>query len=177
MAWSHRVADILVDLAVLGVASYLTYCMLGRSGRRSSDSDRPHKKGTRAAQQSLLTQRLLSRHSRNSRRGLCPNKKPVALRLNEYEIEVAADMLTPSQVGVSFSQIGGLDEQARHLKHSLMLPLRRPNLFGKSKLLRPPTGILMHGPPGTVNLPSLANTPFSTRPHPCQRDPRSAESE
>jgi len=144
MASSSRLADFVYDLAVLGTASMLTYYMMHRvGGGGKAERDRTQKKGARAA---MLAQRLLQSRHISRRRGSAP--KPATLRLTEYEMEVAADMITPA-VGVTFSQIGGLDEQARQLKRSLMLPLQRPNLFRKSKLLRPPTGILLHGPPGT----------------------------
>ena len=53
------------------------------------------------------------------------------------------------QQGVNFSSIGGLDEQIKQLRRALLLPIQRPNLFRKSRLLQPPKGVLLHGSPGT----------------------------
>jgi katanin p60 ATPase-containing subunit A1 len=52
---------------------------------------------------------------------------------------------------VRFADIIHLDEAKRLLMEAVQLPLRFPTLF--TGILRPWRGILLHGPPGTGNLP------------------------
>ncbi|KJE89452.1 ATPase [Capsaspora owczarzaki ATCC 30864] len=71
------------------------------------------------------------------------------IKLTEYEALIAADIVDPTDIDVTWSSIGGLDKTAAELKECLVLPFRRPDLFATgSKLLHAPTGVLLHGPPG-----------------------------
>ncbi|MFW5866024.1 MAG: AAA family ATPase [Nanoarchaeota archaeon] len=49
---------------------------------------------------------------------------------------------------VKWSDVGGLDNQAREVKEVVELPLKKPYLF-RDIGIEPPKGILLHGPPGT----------------------------
>jgi len=49
---------------------------------------------------------------------------------------------------VSYSDIGGLEEQIRELRETVELPLTRPELFERIGI-EPPKGILLYGAPGT----------------------------
>ncbi len=49
---------------------------------------------------------------------------------------------------VSYSQIGGLEEQIVEIKETVELPLKKPELF-KEIGIEPPKGVLLYGPPGT----------------------------
>ncbi|KAJ1673187.1 26S protease regulatory subunit 10B, partial [Spiromyces aspiralis] len=49
---------------------------------------------------------------------------------------------------VSFSSIGGLEEQIRELREVIELPLTNPELFVRVGI-KPPKGVLLYGPPGT----------------------------
>ena len=49
---------------------------------------------------------------------------------------------------VSYADIGGLDEQMREVRETVELPLEQPEAFD-SVGIDPPSGILLHGPPGT----------------------------
>lgn len=51
-------------------------------------------------------------------------------------------------IDVSYSDIGGLDDQIQEVKEVIELPLKRPDLFEKVGI-EPPKGILFHGFPGT----------------------------
>ena len=53
-----------------------------------------------------------------------------------------------NELGVTFQDIGGLDDVKELLQELVMLPLQRPDLF-KGELLKPCKGILLFGPPGT----------------------------
>jgi AAA family ATPase len=48
----------------------------------------------------------------------------------------------------AYSSVGGLGRQITQIRDLLEIPLTRPELF-KRFGLRPPRGILLHGPPGT----------------------------
>lgn len=67
-----------------------------------------------------------------------PSKKdPLVLGM---EVEEAPD--------VTYSDVGGLDEQIREIKEAVELPLLKPELFKKVGI-EPPKGVLLYGPPGT----------------------------
>ncbi|KAG7595622.1 AAA+ ATPase domain [Arabidopsis suecica] len=68
---------------------------------------------------------------------------------NEFEKKLLSDVIPPSDIGVSFSDIGALENVKDTLKELVMLPLQRPELFGKGQLTKPTKGILLFGPPGT----------------------------
>ncbi|XP_060961644.1 uncharacterized protein LOC115698051 [Cannabis sativa] len=68
---------------------------------------------------------------------------------NEFEKKLLADVIPPSDIGVTFDDIGALENVKDTLKELVMLPLQRPELFGKGQLTKPCKGILLFGPPGT----------------------------
>ncbi|KAF8379621.1 hypothetical protein HHK36_029062 [Tetracentron sinense] len=67
---------------------------------------------------------------------------------NEFEKRIRPEVIPASDIGVTFADIGALDEIKESLQELVMLPLRRPDLF-KGGLLKPCRGILLFGPPGT----------------------------
>merc|ERR1712106_1257848 len=50
--------------------------------------------------------------------------------------------------GVSYADIGGLNEQVRELREVIELPLTNPELFVRVGI-KAPKGVLLYGPPGT----------------------------
>ena len=52
------------------------------------------------------------------------------------------------RVRISYSDIGGLNEQIRELREVIELPLTNPDLFVRVGI-KPPKGVLLYGPPGT----------------------------
>uniref|UniRef100_A0A2P2MTQ0 AAA+ ATPase domain-containing protein n=2 Tax=Rhizophora mucronata TaxID=61149 RepID=A0A2P2MTQ0_RHIMU len=68
---------------------------------------------------------------------------------NEFEKKLLADVIPPSDIGVTFDDIGALESVKDTLKELVMLPLQRPELFCKGQLTKPCKGILLFGPPGT----------------------------
>ena len=51
-------------------------------------------------------------------------------------------------VGVTYEDIGGLDEVLQKIREMVELPLKNPELFDRLGI-DPPKGVLLHGPPGT----------------------------
>lgn len=53
---------------------------------------------------------------------------------NEFEKKLLAEVIPPSDIGVSFDDIGALENVKETLKELVMLPLQRPELFNKGQL-------------------------------------------
>ncbi|MFB6140338.1 MAG: AAA family ATPase [Halosimplex sp.] len=53
-----------------------------------------------------------------------------------------------SRTGVSYEDIGGLDDELDQVREMIELPLSNPELFTRLGI-SPPRGVLLHGPPGT----------------------------
>ncbi|XP_019463060.1 PREDICTED: uncharacterized protein LOC109361970 isoform X1 [Lupinus angustifolius] len=68
---------------------------------------------------------------------------------NEFEKKLLGDVIPPSDIDVTFDDIGALENVKDTLKELVMLPLQRPELFCKGQLTKPCKGILLFGPPGT----------------------------
>ncbi|XP_008810933.1 peroxisome biosynthesis protein PAS1-like isoform X2 [Phoenix dactylifera] len=77
-----------------------------------------------------------------------PPKTPEVAPDNEFEKRIRQEVIPASEIGVTFNDIGALDEIKESLQELVMLPLRRPDLF-TGGLLKPCRGILLFGPPGT----------------------------
>jgi len=58
------------------------------------------------------------------------------------------NMLNQDPGKITYSDIGGLNEQIRELREVIELPLTNPELF-KRVGIKPPKGVLLYGPPGT----------------------------
>lgn len=58
------------------------------------------------------------------------------------------NMLHESPGAVSYSDVGGLNEQIRQMREVIELPLTNPELF-KRVGIKTPKGVLLYGPPGT----------------------------
>jgi transitional endoplasmic reticulum ATPase len=50
--------------------------------------------------------------------------------------------------GVTYEDIGGLDDELDRVREMIELPMRHPELF-RTLGIEPPKGVLLHGPPGT----------------------------
>lgn len=59
------------------------------------------------------------------------------------------DALVSRPEGKRLDDVGGHEEIKQELRMSVVLPMRRPDLFYDTPSLRPPRGVLLHGPPGT----------------------------
>lgn len=55
---------------------------------------------------------------------------------NDFEKRLLADVIPPSDIGVTFCDIGALENVKDTLKELVMLPLQRPELFCKGQLTK-----------------------------------------
>uniref|UniRef100_A0A674B7S7 Outer mitochondrial transmembrane helix translocase n=1 Tax=Salmo trutta TaxID=8032 RepID=A0A674B7S7_SALTR len=70
------------------------------------------------------------------------------VKLSEYEMSIAAHLVDPLTMQITWSDIAGLDEVITELKDTVILPIQKRHLFEGSRLLQPPKGVLLYGPPG-----------------------------
>lgn len=71
------------------------------------------------------------------------------LQLDQYESQIALEVVAPEDIPVGFDDIGGLDDIIEELKESVIYPLTMPHLYShSSSLLSAPSGVLLYGPPG-----------------------------
>ncbi|MEF8872779.1 MAG: AAA family ATPase, partial [Haloarculaceae archaeon] len=50
--------------------------------------------------------------------------------------------------GVDYTDIGGIEEQVEEVRETVEMPLKNPGMF-EDVGIDPPSGVLLHGPPGT----------------------------
>ncbi|XP_058752102.1 vacuolar protein sorting-associated protein 4-like [Vicia villosa] len=84
----------------------------------------------------------------NESKGMKNSHKDIVTE-NDFENRLLADVIPPSDINVTFDDIGALENVKDTLKELVMLPLQRPELFCKGQLTKPCKGILLFGPPGT----------------------------
>lgn len=88
------------------------------------------------------------------------------IELNEYELVIASNLIMPHNIDVSWEDIGGLEHIISDLRETVIYPLKRvspppvsssPAASGglkdtskRSRLIKPPTGVLFFGPPGNA---------------------------
>nr|CAD1834051.1 unnamed protein product [Ananas comosus var. bracteatus] len=86
--------------------------------------------------------------AKDSESSSLPTKPPEVAPDNEFEKRIRPEVIPANEIGVTFDDIGAMDDIKESLQELVMLPLRRPDLF-KGGLLKPCRGILLFGPPGT----------------------------
>ena len=67
---------------------------------------------------------------------------------NAAEVESKVASVPAALNQARFAALGGVEDAIAALRRLIVLPLRRPELFAAAGL-RPPRGVLLHGPPGT----------------------------
>lgn len=71
------------------------------------------------------------------------------LHLTSYEQTIATDVVAPTEIPVTFQDVGGLDSIVEELREAIIYPLTMPHIYStNSSLLSAPSGVLLHGPPG-----------------------------
>ncbi|MFP4628118.1 MAG: proteasome-activating nucleotidase [Halobacteriales archaeon] len=76
------------------------------------------------------------------------NSLSIVKRLDDETDVRARVMQVEKSPDVSYADIGGLEDQLRDVRETVELPMRQPDLFEEVGIT-PPSGILLHGPPGT----------------------------
>lgn len=124
-----EIASLIARLFVLGAFSYfsLKYMM------NALDPTKKQKKDAQLRAQ-VLFERL--------------NLSNINAKLNEYELVVASQLIDPQSIDISWNNIGGLDNVIDDIKSEVILPMRVPSIFSNTPNHKPPTGVLLHGPPG-----------------------------
>ena len=134
---SNFLVGLLLEIGALTVVSMIGSWLINRVIQRSNamltDGD---SKSLTAAEQRL--KRLLAQ------RGKVTADIPP---LTTHESLMAQDVLDPSDIDVTFQDVGGMDAMKQELWELAVLPLQHPELF--QGLLKQPGGILLYGPPGT----------------------------
>ncbi|KAF5296450.1 hypothetical protein FQR65_LT01437 [Abscondita terminalis] len=69
-------------------------------------------------------------------------------KLNDYELMIAAHLVHPHDISVTWEDIAGLQPLIQELRETVILPIQKKELFVDSQLTQPPKGVLLHGPPG-----------------------------
>merc|ERR1712012_445925 len=119
---------LIIRLAALTTVSYFTMKLL-------MDAIDPTRKQKLSAQK--RAEKLLASL------GIEPNVK-----LTEYEMSIASQLVDPSSIPVKFEDVAGQRELVAELRQTVILPLQRRHLFAGSELMAAPKGVLLHGPPG-----------------------------
>lgn len=70
------------------------------------------------------------------------------VKLSEYELSIAAQLVDPQTINVSWEDIAGLEDIIQEIRETVILPIQKRDLFAGSSLIQPPKGVLLHGPPG-----------------------------
>lgn len=118
----HRQQRLLVSVAGLAMSGYLMWRMLKAYEAMAAPQPAVLAGAARA-------QRLKAR-----------------AELNEYELQVAADLVFAEDLQVGFGQVAGLDEVKQGLR-DVIAPFRHPDR-PQSRLRAAPKGVLLYGPPG-----------------------------
>ncbi|PTD94530.1 ATPase, partial [archaeon SCG-AAA382B04] len=65
-----------------------------------------------------------------------------------FETKTKQEFDSVRAAGITYEDIGGLQNEVQRVREMIELPLRHPEVF-KRLGIEPPKGVLLHGPPGT----------------------------
>tara|TARA_B100001094_G_C18103765_1_gene757245 strand:- start:153 stop:1109 length:957 start_codon:yes stop_codon:yes gene_type:complete len=69
--------------------------------------------------------------------------------LNFHEQSHLSNIISPKQINICFDDIKGYQDVKDEIFQSIIKPLEDKSIYEEQKLLKPPNGIILHGPPGT----------------------------
>lgn len=123
-----RIAQVLISLIGIGLSLSLMYYLV--------DQINPTAKEKRLARK--RAQQLFSRLG----------VQPVPV-LTDYEVGIAVNLVDTRILSTDWDSIGGLDSIIEELQESVIQPFQQVSLLPyPSRLLKPPKGVLLFGPPG-----------------------------
>nr|XP_054774093.1 LOW QUALITY PROTEIN: outer mitochondrial transmembrane helix translocase-like [Lytechinus pictus] len=123
-----EIIGLIIRLSIVGAATYygvkwIVYAM---------DPTRKQKQEAKQQAEKLMKAIGLSPHT----------------SLSEYELSIATQLVDPLTLSIAWSDFLGLQETCKEIKETVLLPLKKKHLFAGSKLMQPPKGVLLYGPPG-----------------------------
>ncbi|MDD3264246.1 MAG: CDC48 family AAA ATPase [Candidatus Nanoarchaeia archaeon] len=65
-----------------------------------------------------------------------------------YDPLAKIDEMENKFIGITYEDIGGLEDELKKIREMIELPLKHPELF-EALGIEPPKGVILHGPPGT----------------------------
>ena len=73
------------------------------------------------------------------------------LELDAYEVKLVNDVISPKELGVSFTDIGGMKDELEEVMDNVIMPMQMWRQFGDnaSEMMQCPAGVLLYGKPGT----------------------------
>ncbi|KAI9906433.1 hypothetical protein PsorP6_004498 [Peronosclerospora sorghi] len=107
--------------------------------------------GQRASKVVAIAQEICRQLSREDSQTLSTESFEAKIAAAAREIASSSngiDSITCSVPDVSWEDIGGLESVKQYLQEMVVWPLERPEVFCRMGI-SPPTGIVLHGPPGT----------------------------
>ncbi|WPG99326.1 AAA-domain-containing protein [Acrodontium crateriforme] len=153
VAARNKWADFVPDLLLVAAAPLLAY-YLARQILSRLDPEAGAK--AEAQQKALETSSRLQSIFSSSRDGNQDDDEDYhddladkLANLTLYEQTIASEVVRPSDIPVTFDDIGGLEDIIDELRESVIYPLTLPHLYAShSSLLTAPSGVLLYGPPG-----------------------------
>jgi SpoVK/Ycf46/Vps4 family AAA+-type ATPase len=70
------------------------------------------------------------------------------VKLTEYELCIASNLIDPMSMDTEWEDIGGLLETVTEIQETIIIPFQHHSYFTSSALVQPPKGVLLYGPPG-----------------------------
>ncbi|KAK5117897.1 hypothetical protein LTR85_008671 [Meristemomyces frigidus] len=161
-AGDRRLGQTIQDLVLLAAAPLLAYFLARQLlSRLDPEAGAKAEASQKAIAASTRLQSIFSNHDReedadydDDEDGEGPpayDERPAreALVLTPMEQTIAMEVVSPSEIPVTFDDIGGLDDIIEELRESVIYPLTMPHLYAShSSLLTAPSGVLLYGPPG-----------------------------
>jgi SpoVK/Ycf46/Vps4 family AAA+-type ATPase len=142
---TYKKIQLIQDIILATAAPIITYFVLRHLLATKDEAPPPNQELSKRLG-GILEARLEEKEKEG---GLITGDVPSQLTLNTFEQTIANDVVLPSEIPVTFKDIGGLNSIISDLRESVIYPLTLPHLYSKSSsLLSAPSGVLLYGPPG-----------------------------